>query len=77
VPAKGNKHCGYLLDNPQVNRWYENVLRGSLVTPQERFRRMGFVSEQFKGTPSQIAKMDKKQASDFLLDIIGALVKVE
>jgi hypothetical protein len=36
-----------------------------------------FVSEQFKGTPAQIAKMDKKQASDFLLDIIGALVKVE
>jgi hypothetical protein len=73
VQAKGNKHCGYLLDNPQVNRWYENVARGSLVTSQERFRRMGFVSEQFKGTPSHIAKMDKKQASDFLLDIIGTL----
>jgi hypothetical protein len=29
---------------------------------------MGLVSEQFKGTPAQIAKMDKKQASDFLLD---------
>jgi hypothetical protein len=75
MPAKGNKHYGYLLDNPQVNRWYENVARGSLVTSQEWFRRMGFVSEQFKVTPAQIAKMDKKQASDFLLDIIGTLDK--
>ena len=23
MPAKGNKHHGYLLDDPQVNRWYE------------------------------------------------------
>jgi len=25
---------------------------------------MGFVSEQFKETPAQIAQLDKKQASD-------------
>ena len=32
MPAKGNKHYGYLLDDPQVNRWYENVARGSRIT---------------------------------------------
>jgi len=25
MPAKGNKHCGYLLDDPRSKRWYENV----------------------------------------------------
>jgi len=25
MPAKENKHYGYLRDDPQVNRWYENV----------------------------------------------------
>jgi len=43
------------------------------LTPEKE--QMGFVSEQFKGTPSQIAKMGKKQASDFLLDMIGTLDK--
>jgi hypothetical protein len=39
---------------------------------------MGFVSEQFKVTPAEIAKMDKKHVPDFLLDIILALwIKVE
>jgi hypothetical protein len=47
----------------------------SLVTSQGWFRRVGFVSGQFKVTPAQIAKMDKKQAADFLLDIIGTLDK--
>src|SRR5208282_3396888 len=64
-----------LLEDKDFRRWYDNVTRGSLVTAQEWFRRMGFVCAQFETSPQKIAKMSKKQAPEFLLDVIGALEK--
>ena len=55
-----------MLDNPGVNGWYENVAWGGMVASQEWFGRMGFiVSEQFKVTPAQLAKMDKNTPRTF------------
>ena len=62
-----------LLDDPNFRRWYENVARGSLATAQEWFRRMGRVRDRFGVGPQGIAGMSQKEASDFLLDVVGAL----
>jgi hypothetical protein len=62
-----------LLDDPNFRRWYENVARGSLATAQEWFRRMGLVRDRFGVAPERIAKMGQREASDFLLDVVGAL----
>jgi hypothetical protein len=35
----------HLLDDPQVNRWFRNLLRGSAVTAAERLRRLGWLCE--------------------------------
>ena len=40
-----------------------------------RFRRIGFVCAKFETTPQKIAKMSQKQATEFLLDVIGTLEK--
>ena len=64
-----------MLEDKDFRRWYDNVARGSLVTAQEWFRRMGFVCAKFETTPTKIAKMSEKQATEFILDVIGALEK--
>jgi len=38
----------HLLDDPQVDRWFRNLLRGSAVTAAERLRRLGWLCEHFE-----------------------------
>jgi integrase len=59
----------HLLKNPDVNRWYRNLMRGSPITADERLRRLGWLCDRFQTTPQALAKMSKKQAGDFLLDV--------
>jgi hypothetical protein len=65
----------YLLDDADFRRWYENLKRGSVVTAHHWLRRVGHVHEKFGKSPKQIASMDQKQATDFLLDLVSVLEK--
>ena len=69
----GRSKYNGLLEHKNFRRWYDNVTRGSLVTVQEWFRRMGFVCAKFETTPQKISKMSQTQATEFILDVIGAL----
>ncbi|MDG7008370.1 MAG: hypothetical protein JRN06_09050 [Nitrososphaerota archaeon] len=75
MPALTRSKYRGLLEDPDFRRWYENVSRGSLATAQEWFRRMGLVRDRFGVAPGEIAKMSQGRASDFLLDVVGALDK--
>ncbi|MEM2927036.1 MAG: hypothetical protein QXO94_06200 [Candidatus Bathyarchaeia archaeon] len=37
----GRSKHRHLLQDPEVRRWYNNVARGSVVTAEERLRRLG------------------------------------
>jgi hypothetical protein len=75
MPAKGNKHYGYLLDDPQVNRWYENVARGSRITADVYLRRFGDVLEEKKLSPNEILKIGQGDLFNLPLDLISKMEK--
>ena len=73
MPAKGNKHYGYLLDDPQVNRWYENVARGSRITADVYLRRFGNVMEDKNLSPHELLKIGQGDLFNLLLDLISEM----
>jgi len=75
MPAKGNKHYGYLLDDPQVNRWYENVARGSRITADVYLRRFGGVIEEQNLSPHDLLRIGQGDLFNLLLDLISKMEK--
>ncbi len=65
----------YLLEDPDVKRWYDNVARGSLATSAVWLRRMGFIHKNFRRTPQDLAKMSSKEAMNFVLDVVSNMEK--
>ena len=65
----------YLLEDPDVKRWYDNVARGSLATAAVWLRRMGFIHKNFQRTPQDLAKMSSKEAANFMLDVVSNMEK--
>lgn len=63
----------HLLDDADFKRWVDNVKRGSQTYGYEVLRRMGYVERRFGKSPKDFAKMDQKQAANFILDMIGEL----
>ncbi len=63
----------YLLEDADVKRWYDNVARGSVVTASIWLRRLGMVHKKFGKTPKDMAKMDSREATNFLVDIVGTM----
>jgi integrase len=59
-----------LLDDPHVNRWFRNNLRGSAVTAAEKLRRLGWICEHLDTSPQELARLSCRRAEDFLLDIV-------
>jgi len=41
MPVKGERHYGYLLNDRNVRRWYDNVGLGSRITADVYLRRLG------------------------------------
>jgi len=63
----------HLLKNPDFKRWVDNVKRGSATYGYEVLRRMGYIERRFKRSPKDFAKMTQKQATNFILDMVGEL----
>lgn len=61
----------HLLDDVQYRRWVENIERGSIANASECYRRVGHICKNFVTTPAELAQMDVKTATNFLLDIIS------
>jgi integrase len=63
----------HLLKDADFKRWVDNITRGSATYGYEMLRRMGYVEKRFKKSPKDFSKMSQKQATDFILDLVGKL----
>ena len=64
----------HLLKDQDVKRWYDNLARGSIITAEERLRRLGRFGQTTSLDPKGI--IEKKRASpegfdDFILDYVA------
>lgn len=62
-----------LKKDANLRRWYNNLKEGSIITAEVGLRRMGRACRLFNTTPAKLAKMSKKQATDFLIDLVAEL----
>lgn len=63
----------YLFEDTDFARWYSNRKRRSVATAQEWIRRFGLIHKKFAKLPADFAKMDAKEAGNFLLDMVSTL----
>lgn len=70
---KKEKRYKHLYEQEEVRRWYNNVCRGSKITADVYFRRLGHITST-KNVPAQElaekAAKDEKWAYNFLLDLV-------
>jgi len=67
----GNAKKSRLLSNRDVERWYDNMKRGSPLTAEGRLRKLGRFCDMCNTTPSQLADLavrDLRAATDLLED---------
>ena len=62
-----------LLEDADFRRWFDNTRRGSPATADEWLRRMGFIHKTFGKSPQELASMSVKDATNFILDLVGSL----
>jgi hypothetical protein len=70
----------HLLKDSDIRRWYDNLARGSVITAEERLRRLGRFSEATGLDPKAV--IAKKRASpegfdDFIMDYVDRSLKKE
>ncbi|MEM2825606.1 MAG: site-specific integrase, partial [Candidatus Bathyarchaeia archaeon] len=69
----GRAKYGYLLNDVDVRRWYDNVARGSRVTADVYLRRLGSFCERFNVSPKQLIAMGEGDLYNMLLDYVSFL----
>jgi hypothetical protein len=67
-----NKYL-FLLNDPDVKRWYNNVSRGSRVTADVYLRRVGSFCQKFKTTPKRLAAMSDLELYNLMLDYVTSM----
>jgi len=72
VAARKSRH-GHLLLDPEVERWYDNIARGSIITVDVYLRRLGLFCEKNKVTPKTLAEMDEASLTALTLDNVTRL----
>jgi len=65
----------HLFKDADVKRWYENVARGSKISADVCFRRLGSFCELHKITPRRLASMRDKELHDLLMDYVTSAEK--
>ncbi|RLI41153.1 hypothetical protein DRO59_07685 [Candidatus Bathyarchaeota archaeon] len=69
----GRAKYGYLLQDIDIKRWYENVARGSEVTADVYLRRLGAFCKHFKLKPKRLVALGEDELYNLLLDYVSAL----
>jgi hypothetical protein len=64
-----------ILANADVNRWYENLVRGSRNTGEVYIRRLSLFCEQNKTNPIGLLNLSKKRLEDMVLDHVSKMEK--
>jgi hypothetical protein len=65
----------YLMENPDVRRWFENTARGSRITADVCLRRLGSFCESNKITPNKFAYLPERELHNILMDYVSAAEK--
>jgi len=76
MPRKGLSKYGAYEGDPTVARWRANLARGSLITAEVAFRRLGRACELMETTPQgllEVAEKDLKGLQDSLEDLVMRL----
>jgi len=69
----GRAKYGYLLQDIDVRRWYENVARGSEVTADVYLRRLGAFCKHFKLKPKRLVSLSQNELYNLLLNYVSDL----
>jgi integrase len=64
-----------LLKDADVERWYDNVARGSSVTADVYLRRLGSFCLHFKSTPKDLAILSESELYNIMLDYVSFMEK--
>ena len=70
--GRGKKYIS-LLQNKNIERWYNNVARGSVITADVYLRRLGSFCKDYNVTPEKLIKMKEKTIGNLLLDAVSDL----
>ncbi|MEM1613378.1 MAG: hypothetical protein QXP25_00525 [Thermoplasmatales archaeon] len=60
-----------LFSDKEVERWYRNLARGSIITADVYLRRLSKFCEEVKLKPNEIAEMSDKEITDLLQDYVS------
>lgn len=63
------------LKNKEIERWYNNVARGSKVTADVYLRRLGSFCKNYKIAPEELVKLSEKKLYNMLLDVVTEMEK--
>jgi hypothetical protein len=77
LPLK-SKHRLLLDQDPEVKRWYDNLARGSIITADERLRRLGRICNLLGKKPIDLIQEKKKSPQkfdNFVLDLVSSYLK--
>jgi len=69
----GRARYGFLLEDVDVRRWYENVARGSQVTADVYLRRLGAFCQHFGKSPKDLLSMGEAELYNLLLDYVSVM----
>ncbi len=61
-----------LFKNKEVERWYRNLARGSIITADVCLRRLSRFCEETKLSPEDLVSMEEKKLTDLLQDYISS-----
>ncbi|HEV2429434.1 MAG TPA: site-specific integrase [Thermoplasmata archaeon] len=64
-------HRKALLEDPDIDRWYRNVARGSLITADVYLRRLGAFCDQTKTPPVALLALPDRKLRDLVLDFVS------
>ena len=70
----GKKYSN-LLEDQDLRRWYDNLVRGSQSTADVRLRGLGRFCMRFGITPRSLLENTEKEVSDLLMDYVTELEK--
>src|SRR5439155_16052016 len=70
--GRGAKYA-HLQENATIGRWYRNLARGSEITADVYFRRLGNVCEARKVGPDDLVQMTREARRDFLTDLVSTM----
>ncbi len=75
MPSKGNGRYTYLLQDPQVRRWYDNIARGSRVTCEVYLRKLGWFLKEKNLTNQELLQKSPDDLFNLLLDTVSEMEK--